>query len=195
MHPPTTPHSPTARRAPPPPPEPHQPTATPPRTSVHTALKRTLRIALAITLLANASPATAQPETTSSELLQFWTECADLVAVIQYPDPAAEAFGLTPETVHEVVTTHLQDAEILTTTPSPPYLSIDLLTHQTSFLLQLSFYKALLDPASQLISGSKTWDTTTYGNHANDSAFLLETLSHRLDRFAAEYLRINNPAC
>ena len=65
-----------------------------------------------------------------------------------------------------------------------------------AFTIELNYKKRVLDLASGRTITATTWEASSTGTHGRiGSAFIMQHVSEDLDRFLAEYLRVNEPAC
>ena len=77
----------------------------------------------------------------------------------------------------------------------PPALVIDLQVVGRSFHINLAYSKPVSDHLSGLDFMAATWLTGFIGQHAGSPDFVMRALDQMLDKFVAEYLRVNQAAC
>ena len=77
----------------------------------------------------------------------------------------------------------------------PPALVIDFQMVGHSFHINLAYSKPVSDHLSGLDFMAATWLTGFIGQHTGNPEFVMQALDQMLDRFVAEYLRVNREAC
>ena len=86
-------------------------------------------------------------------------------------------------------------AERLYSAEAVPYLSVSLNVVKTVFIVDLRYHKKLHDPLSGHTFLSNSWQSSSTGRHFLGEGIILSAVRRHVDRFAAEFLRVNEAAC
>lgn len=139
----------------------------------------------------------------SVERFFLYTECSSmgLLVSIDGADEAAD-IGLTDDVIQAAAESRLRAARLYvpdfkSVIPhSPvPYLHAHIHVVGPAIDVHLGFRKNLLDQISGEENYAQTWEKGSLGTHGGDSSLIMSTLSIALDRFIADYLRVNESAC
>ena len=74
-------------------------------------------------------------------------------------------------------------------------LAIQVRIEGSAYGVGVRYFKAVLDPASDLTLPATTWSWEDVGEHDDNSLYVLTIASTALDNFLSEYLRVNEAAC
>ncbi len=151
----------------------------------------------------------AEPQTLDRALKQLWpslavgqgldrfklfADCEPMGLVVEgLPEDAAE-IGLTEDSIRAAAESRLRSARLYIEASSP-YLYINVNVLAGAFNVALEYNKSVFDPLSGLSGVASTWSSGGTGTHGRDSGFILSQVSQHLDRFLAEFLRVNEAAC
>lgn len=77
----------------------------------------------------------------------------------------------------------------------PPALVVDLQMLGRSFHISVAYSKPVSDYLSGLNFMAATWQHGFIGQHTGNPEFVMRAVDQMLDKFVAEYLRVNDAAC
>ena len=129
-----------------------------------------------------------------NDIFRLFTNCQPLAVTVDVGIKDSNAFGLTKADIQNAAESRLRGAYIYTAKFSFPSLGISIVTYQSAFSVTLQLRKILADTHSPWYGGAVTWSDGHVGTFSRDS-FILSSLSKLLDRFIADYLRVNEEAC
>ncbi len=75
------------------------------------------------------------------------------------------------------------------------HLSINITIAGHAYIIHVLYWKWVTDLATNSNGPAIMWNTFDTGTHGRDAGFIIQRLSSLLDKFLAEYLRINESAC
>ncbi|MDE0405060.1 MAG: hypothetical protein OXI53_07080 [Nitrospira sp.] len=112
---------------------------------------------------------------------------------------AGNALGLTKSDIKDAAESRLRGARLYTNKLAAPYLRITITILKSAYSVDLRLIKAVSeDRYSQVHGFAATWIDKHTGSHSGGFAggsFILSGLSRLLERFIADYLRVNESAC
>ena len=157
----------------------------------------TVKVLLACLFIAVPLPAGAQDDTaTPLERFELFTNCRPMGLMIEgLPDEAAD-IGLTQDALTAAVESRLRAARLHTDEALPPYLLyVNVSMSGRAFSIDVYFNKVVFDQASLVDAPAITWNSGTTGTHGRNAGYIVNAVSQHLDRFLADYLRVNESAC
>ena len=129
----------------------------------------------------------------------LFANCQPLAVTVADASKTENKLGLTKADIQAAVESRLRGARLYTTKLATPYLRIGITIVGNAFSVHLQLIKRLSDDTySQMYGLATTWEdgyTGTHGGGFGGGSFILSSLSQLLDRFIADYLRINEAAC
>ena len=129
----------------------------------------------------------------------LFANCQPLAVTVTDASKTENKLGLTKADIQAAVESRLRGARLYTPKFATPYLRIGIMIVGNAFSVHLHLVKRLVDDTySQMHGLATTWMDGFTGTHGGGSAggsFILSSLSQVLDRFIADYLRINEAAC
>lgn len=133
------------------------------------------------------------------EQFELFTNCHPLAVTISEASQDWDVPGLTKADIQNAVESRLRGAHIYAPTFSLSSLNISIFIMRGVFSINLGLLKSLADGKhSQMYGAAKTWEdgvTGAYVRGVGGGHFILSSLSQLLDRFIANYLRVNETAC
>ena len=130
----------------------------------------------------------------------LFTNCEPMAIVVEDLSSAGKKLGLTNADIQANVESRLRAARIYTNQRTPHYLHIVVSVIGRAFSIDVEFKKSLFDSLyTELQGGAGTWRDGITGTHGGrgrgGGSYILSGLSQMLDRFIADYLRVNETAC
>ena len=124
--------------------------------------------------------------------------CSPMGLVVEFLHDDAKAIGLTRERLQAPAESRLRAARLYT--EYPPGATGALLYVKASvvgpaFNLIVEYHKPLFDPVSAVARPTMTWRAAVTGTHSGGAGFIVQSLSQELDKFLADYLRVNEKHC
>ena len=110
----------------------------------------------------------------------------------------ARGIGLTEEGVQLAVESRLRAARLYTESweeANLAFLFIDVHVARRAFSITVQYHKLVTDLATNSNGPAITWDDGSTGTYRSGAGFIIQGLSSYLDKFLANYLRVNDPAC
>ena len=130
------------------------------------------------------------------ELFELYTFCSPLYLVVfELPEEGAKATGLTREAIENRVESRLRSARIYSEEPYDSRLYVLVNIVGAAFSIEIGLLKGLNDPKSDHFHGAITWRSGSTGTYGTDGNYILSSVSKHLDKFIAEYLRVNEKDC
>ena len=125
---------------------------------------------------------------------ELFTECAPVGLFVTVEGSQAEEMGLTEERVRTMAESRLRGARLYTS--APPYFQVNIgtLDNGPAYMMSAYLWKRLRD-MNGYEAVMPAWYRATFGTDSGDAGFLMQSLSEMLDRFIAEYLRVNEDHC
>ena len=154
--------------------------------------------ALAALWLCSAHVAAQGQVVSKHERFQLFNGCRPMRLVVADLPSDAKEIGLNRDRLRFAAESRLRSARLHTDSraeSASALLSIRAGVLGMSFYVQLGYAKMVSDHASGREGLAETWNAGGYGTHGKDAGYILQALSGYLDRFLAEYLRVNEPAC
>ena len=128
----------------------------------------------------------------------LFNNCAPMhFGVISFSDDEEDMkkIGLTEERVKFAVESRLRGARLFKADIGLPLLKVGVNVNAVAFTITFGYNKKLFDYAAGIDGFAPTWDDGMFGAHGQDANFIVSSLSELLDKFLAEYLRVNEAAC
>ncbi len=157
--------------------------------------------AVALTAMAMSSLATVQAEESDEDILdserfQLFDECAPMWLFVTDLNSDASEIGLTKEAIEVAAESRLRSARLYTSeVVTRNGLGIEVGVVGSAFLVSLDYIKLTCDPRLDICIHSATWQAGSFGTHTGDASFVLSAVSQHMDKFLAEYLRVNEDEC
>lgn len=132
------------------------------------------------------------------ERFGLFNNCKPVVLRIESLSSDAAQIGLTQESIQAAVESRLRSARIYTSDreqSSFAYLYVNVTVVGGAVSWSLEFRKVVHDIASDLELQASTWEVGGTGTHGNDSGYILSAISHGMDLFLVDYLRVNESSC
>ena len=146
--------------------------------------------------LALAISGAVEAEVNDLERFDLGTDCAPLVLIVEDLDPHAEKIGLARDAIRLAGESRLRAARIYNPEPyGTPYLYVRIGVGSVAHFVTVQLGKEVIDIATGLHGLADTWESGRYGTHGGGSDVILASLARILDRFIADYLRVNESAC
>ena len=155
----------------------------------------------ALALLAAPSP--GQDFADRMERFRLFTSCQSMVTLVAPLGDDAAAISLTKAALQAAVESRLRAARLYTTLspllfypgpPTHPSLSVRVHVVGLAFYISVQLEKYVTD-ASGLNDSAVTWESSVTGTHGRNASYIVSNLSELLDKFLADYLRVNEAAC
>lgn len=126
---------------------------------------------------------------------QLFSNCEPIYFLAEKLLPNALEISLTEDSIQNAVesrlrSTHLYGEKVLNT-----HLYVNVNVVGRAFSISLEFNKQVFDPFTGTAGQATTWRHGIDGTHGNDPVYILSTLSQGMDKFLAEFLRVNGEAC
>ena len=151
--------------------------------------------------LAGETPLTKEPACADSPDIQtqidcfkLFSECRPMGLTIDVGNDATE-IGLTDERVKTIAESRLRAARLYGSSAWATYLYVNVNVVGRAFSSSVGYRKWLKDVEFDLGGVAETWNTSLAGTHGGDAGYILQSVSEQMDRFVAEYLRVNESAC
>jgi len=129
----------------------------------------------------------------------LFTNCQPLAVTVTESSKDGDTIVLTKSDIRAAAESRLRGARIYAPKFSLPFLNVSIIITKDAFSVWLRLIKQLSDGTySQMYGPATTWDDGYIGIHGGGFAggsFVLSSLSQLLDRFIADYLRVNEAAC
>ena len=128
---------------------------------------------------------------------QLFAHCQPMVPFMRDLSPDAAKIGLSRDSIVAAVESRLRSARLVSFDDEEwaPRLQIEVGVVGNTFSLNLLYAKWFFDPLYGLVSYAVTWQHTGLGGHGGDAGYVISALSQKLDKFLADYLRVNEAAC
>ena len=131
---------------------------------------------------------------------QLFNACRPMELVVENLTPDAQAVGLTKERIQLAVESRLRAARLYTESMEKAnraylYINITINVVGRAFNTAVKYKKWVIDLENNSNGPATTWNTGSTGTYGGDAGFIIQDLSSHLDRFLAEYLRVNESAC
>ncbi|MCY4584606.1 MAG: hypothetical protein OXB98_01065 [Bryobacterales bacterium] len=132
------------------------------------------------------------------ERFQLFNACRPMNLTITLADDKA-AIGLTKEALQAAVESRLRAARLYTedyAKSNGSWLFVNVLVVGRAFNITVLYHKMVTDEFG-VTSPASTWGAAggITGTHGGDAGYIVSSLSRHLDKFLAEYLRVNEAAC
>ncbi len=128
----------------------------------------------------------------------LFTNCQPLGVIVR-ENKEGDTLGLTKADIQAAVESRLRSARLYTPKFAIPHLDIGLVIIGDAFSITMHLIKRLSDDTySRMYGLAVTWRngyTGTHGGGFTGGNLILSSLSQLLDRFIADYLRVNEVAC
>lgn len=124
--------------------------------------------------------------------------CSPMGLVVEFLHDDAKVIGLTRERLQAAAESRLRAARLYTEYPAGvtgSLLYVNASVVGPAFDLSLEFHKPLFDPVSSVARPTMTWRAAVTGTHSGLSGFIVHSLSQELDKFLADFLRVNEKHC
>ena len=152
------------------------------------------------TLLVVVLTASTVQAQTVSDLDRFalFNACRPMRLVVEGLYPDVQASGLTEERIQLAAESRLRAARLYTESMEKAnlthlYININVVGRAHS--VSVAYRRWVTDPVNNSEGPATTWDTGSTGTHSGDASFIIQDLSRHLDKFLANYLRVNDSAC
>lgn len=153
-------------------------------------------------LLVAALGVAAQGQSGSSkdrlDRFSLFNECRPMRLIVEDLSDDSKEVSLTKERLQLAAESRLRAARLYTDSmhvSNAAYLYINVNVLGRGFSMDVRYSKAVFDEASDDSGMAVTWQTGSLGTHGQDAGFIVQALSQHLDRFLAEYLRVNESDC
>ena len=148
-------------------------------------------------ILLTASTVQAQA-VSDLDRFELFNACRPMRLVVEGLKSDAQAFGLTKERIQLAAESRLRAARLYTDSREKAnyallYININVVVR--AFDITVGYQKWVTDLATNSNGPAITWFTGSTGTHGGDAGFIIQSLSGYLDKFLAEYLRVNESAC
>ena len=165
--------------------------------SCRLALTRRVLLPFSIAVLLPAAAGQDSEYRKRLERFQLFNACRPMVLVIESMDDDEAAIGLTKEALQAAAESRLRAARLYTedmrkTDYASLYVSVHVVGRAYSILV---FYIKSVTDEFGVTAKATTWFSAPTGTHGGDAGYIVSSLSRQLDKFLAEYLRVNEPAC
>ncbi len=132
------------------------------------------------------------------ERFELFNACRPMRLLIEYLSPGAAEIGLTREQLQAAVESRLRAARLYTEDrdlSAAAYLYVNVNVGTTAFSISLEYNKRVTDAFGR-IGSAAMWDQGATGTHGGEASYIVGLLSQQhMDRFIADYLRVNEVAC
>ena len=181
-------------------------------------------LALALAFAASPQATAKTNEAPSQkEMFAFYTSCSQvgLLVHVNIDEKHNPKPNLSEDDLRNLAESRLRAARIYDPDYAGSLVPVILITVQTegpSFISGIAFYKWMLDYYSALANLSRaelqmdmmewtklfgapyqdyamSWADESFGTHGGDDGYILSGVSRSMDKFIAEYLRVNAEAC
>ncbi len=148
-------------------------------------------------ILLTASTVQAQA-VSDRDRFELFNACRPMMLVVEEISPAAQTVGLTRERIQLAAESRLRAARLYTESREKEnyaslYINISVVGRAVD--ISVWYVRWVTDLANNSNGPAITWTTGGIGTHIHDADSIIQNLSGHLDRFLAEYLRVNEPAC
>ena len=129
---------------------------------------------------------------------KLFNACRPMMLVVETPDSAAQAVGLTKERIQLAAESRLRAARLYTESREKAnytFLYINSGARGPAYSISVQYMKWVTDLVNNSNGHATTWETGSGGTHGGDAGFIIQHLSRHLDEFLAGYLRVNESAC
>ena len=155
--------------------------------------------AVAVALMASALsfPASGETNRTPEEMrerFQLFAKCRPLSLDVVYGNTAAPNDDYTRSVIRAAAESRLRSARIYNEL-SPYTLNVQVLVLGNFAEFSVGFKKYVHDHMSGYWRFVTTWEVRTLSPDFGDLTDVLSDMSRHLDRFLADYLRVNEEAC
>lgn len=159
------------------------------------------RVAVATALavwacMAGAAEESPKCEAGDWECFKLYTACQRVELVVEELSEDTAKIGLTKAMLVNAGEARLRGARIYEDGKSGAgYLYIGVNIVGEGMHIEVSLVKRVFDFGSRETGYGETWESSSTGTHGKSANFVLSSLQQHLDRFIANYLRVNGPAC
>ena len=150
-------------------------------------------------ILLTASTVHAQA-VSDQDRFELFNACRPMMLVVEVVPSDAQTVDL-PERVQLAVESRLRSARLYTESWEKAnfvHLSIGINVLGPAYGIDVKYWKWVTDPVNNSNGRATTWSisgTGRLGARDRAPAFIIQNLSRHLDKFLAEYLRVNESAC
>ncbi len=128
---------------------------------------------------------------------RLWNYCRPVVMLVSDLPSGTKRLGLEIEDIEVAVRSRLRSARIFAEdySSNPGQLSVVVNVAGEAYSLDVEYRKRLDDSASGETLFTGTWEAGVTGIHGQVSTHILSALSHSIDLFIDDYLRVNEEKC
>ena len=156
---------------------------------------RTATPALAFAAAMLASPLEGQTGEAMQERFELFNQCRPIRVLVEGLPESAGTTGLGKEDVQAVAESRLRGARLYTFPGSGgAYRHINVSVVDGAFSLSLEYRRWVLDPVDDTSGSAATWHKGSIRTSI-DGGHILSGVSHMLDEFLADYMRVNESHC
>ena len=142
-----------------------------------------------------ASPLEGQRGEAMQERFELFNRCRPVRLSVEGPPENAAGTGLRRDAIQAVAESRLRGAGLYTYPGSGgAYLYINVNLVDRSFSISLEYRRWVLDPVNDTSGSAVTWHSGSVGT-SSDARHILSGLSQLLDKFIADYVRVNQSHC
>lgn len=153
-----------------------------------------MKTIIALLLLLFTANVDADEDITERELFELFNGCAkmwvDLHLYVQ-----GTHMVLLERQIRSDIEDRLHTAGIYDRYAAPSTFAIGISVAGYSYSITIYYMKTVNDVASGISDSAVMWRSGWHGTHANNPELILNKISDLVDKFIAEYLRINKDAC
>ena len=158
---------------------------------------RAASASLGLFLLLCASPRLLSGQAKSrTERFELFNQCRPMGLTVEGLSKDAGKINLRKSQIQAAAESRLRAARLYDSDElSSSWLYINISIVGRAHGVFLMYNRFLSDPDNGTDGDAVTWYSGNAGTHGNNPHFILSILSEHLDRFIADYLRVNHPAC
>ncbi len=129
------------------------------------------------------------------ERFQLFADCQLMWLVVEDLDSDASDIGLTKASIQAAAESRLRSARLYASSLTHPYLYINVNVVGGGYNIGLEYNKLVYDPLSDSNGMATTWRIGSTGTHGGTASYILSNVSQHMDKFLAEFLRVNEGSC
>ena len=134
----------------------------------------------------------------ASRKFQLYDACRPVTLAIEDLNEDAAKMRLTKKSLRLAAESRLRAARLYADAPvtatSRSWLYVQVHVVGRGFQTAVAFLKAVTDRFGRM-NLATTWRTSSTGTHGGDQSYIISGVSQDLDKFLAEYLRVNAEDC
>ena len=127
---------------------------------------------------------------------QLLTNCEPMYLVVsELSRHNSFKIDLFEKSIQNATESRLRSARLYSNKVLNSFLSIEVAVVGQAYTINIEFSKKVDDPFTGSRGLASTWTRSSVGTHANNSEYILSSVSKHIDEFLVEYLRVNDKAC